>query len=209
MDRAGGFLETHRLGQAARKIGFGRLDAIRVIGLGAVAAGPSRHALPGEGGFQHVGQKREYRFVDRQRVERLARGIFEPADEFAMSAKECRVARTRHEGEGTVRPVFDRGVELSGHFRQHVGRREKNCPAVAALGRMADAIRRILREKDGLIDVCRDLAAAEMLAEGSVPHEDDLVDVGELFTCGAAAVGVAAVIARARPACSGRAGDTR
>ncbi len=61
---------------------------------------------------------------------------------------------------------------------------------------MADAIRRILREKNGLIHVGRDLAAAEMLAERAVPHEDDLVDVGELFTGGSAAVGAAAVIAQ-------------
>jgi hypothetical protein len=152
--------------------------------------------VSGKSGFQHVGQKLECRFVDRQPIRRLPRGVFESADEFAVPAEVGRVARTRLESERTVWPIFNRWVELSSHFGQHVGCREKNRPAVAALGRMADAIRRILREEDGLIHVGRDLAAAEMLAERAVPHQHDLVDVGELFAGRPAAVGAAAIVAQ-------------
>ena len=93
------------------------------------------------------------------------------------------------------RSVVDRGVEAADHVAEHTRRDDEDGAAVAAVGGVADAVGRPLREERRLVDVGGDAAPPEVLAEDAVSHEDDVVAVGVFLGRGAAATGAAAVVA--------------
>ena len=62
---------------------------------------------------------------------------------------------------------------------------------------MANAIARSLCEIDGLVPVCGDAAASEMLAERAVAQEDDVIAVAMFLGPGTGLASAAAVIAHA------------
>ena len=91
--------------------------------------------------------------------------------------------------------VVDRGIEFADDVVEHARRESEYGAAIAAVGRMADAIGRSLGKEDGLIDVGGHAAPAEVLAERAVPHEDDVVAVGMFLGRRPAAIGPTVVVA--------------
>src|SRR5262249_31006244 len=80
-------------------------------------------------------------------------------------------------------------------IQEHSRRHGEDRAAIAAGGRMADAIRRSPREEHRLVDVRGDAPTAEVLAEGPAAHQDDVVVIGVFLARGAAATGAAAILA--------------
>ena len=76
-------------------------------------------------------------------------------------------------------------------------RRNRDGPAIAAIGWMTDPIGRTLGEEDSLIDVGGHGSATKMLAERAGTHQDDVAPAGVFLCGGAAATRAAHIIAHA------------
>ena len=188
----GDVVERDALAQPARDVGLGRLGAVGVIGVGGGPPSSSRQAEARERGGDDVGDEPEGRHVG---AERVGVGGLQAADELAVPPEDGRLARAGGGGERTVGVVVDRGVERADDVEEHARRGRERRAAVAAVGGMADAVGRPLREEHGLVGVGDGVAPAEVPGERAPAEQDDAVGVGVFLGLGAAAAGPAAVVA--------------
>ena len=63
MHGPGNVVERNAFAQAARQVDLGRLGAVGVIGVRAVATTPARHAVSRKRGFQHIGDELKRRHI--------------------------------------------------------------------------------------------------------------------------------------------------
>src|ERR1700685_174300 len=107
----------------------------------------------------------------------MCSGGLEPQHELAVPPEDAGFAGGRCERKGPGGVVVNGPIELADDVVQHSPRHRKGRPAIAALTRMADAIAGSLRKVDRLIHVGSDASAAEVIAEDTMAHEDDVVAV--------------------------------
>ena len=121
VDGAGDILECDALTQLARKVSFGRLGPVSVIGVRAGSAGLARLAVSHERGFKHVGNELKRRHIRPKRFEQFRLGSLKPLHKLAVPPENTRVTRARHEGKRSFRVLVNRGVELADNIVEHAG----------------------------------------------------------------------------------------
>ena len=87
-------------------------------------------------------------------------------------------------GNGRSGRSSTRRIEFADDVLEHSRRDDEHRTAIAAVGRMTDAIRRSPCEEHRLIDVRGRASPAEVLAKCSVPHQHNIVAVGLLLGAG-------------------------
>ena len=90
--------------------------------------------------------------------------------------------------------VVDGGIKFSDNVVEHARRERENGPAITAVGRMTDAVRRSFRKEDGLVDVSGQASPAEVLGKRAMADEDDVVAARALLCRGSTAAGAALVV---------------
>ena len=140
----GDVVERDAGAQSAREIGFGGLDAVRVIGVRGVSAALERQAVSRERGFQHVGNKLKRRHIGPERSEQFGSGGAQPLREFVEPPEDAGIAGASDEGKRPFVAVVNGGIEFADDVIESARREGENYAAISAVGRMADAIGRTL-----------------------------------------------------------------
>src|SRR5262245_19708341 len=144
---AGDVVERDAVAESARQIGFGGLDAVRVIGVRGVSAALARQAVSRECGFHRVGDELKRRLLgpewfDTARFERIGFGNLQPPHEFVKSPENAGIAWAGHEGKCPSGPVVYGGIELADDVVEGLRRWGEDDAAIATIGWMTDAIGR-------------------------------------------------------------------
>src|SRR5262245_40380723 len=142
---AGDVVERDAVAQSARQIGFGGLDAVRVIGVRGVSAEFARQAVSRECGFHRSGDELKRRFLSpawfyTERFERIGFGSLQPPREFVKSPENAGIAWAGYKGKCPFGPVVYGGIELAYDVIERPRRWGEYDAAIATIGRMADAI---------------------------------------------------------------------
>ena len=190
----GHLVERNAFTQSTGEISLGRLDPIGVIGMRAVPAALARRAVARERGCQHIGNELKRNDIDPERIDI---GRFQPQHELAVPPECTGIAGAGDEGKRFFRAIVDGGIQFADHVVEHARREGENSATIAAVGRMADAIGRILGEEYRLVDVGGHAQPPDVLAERAMAQEDDAVGAGMLFGGGAATAGTTTVVAHA------------
>ena len=140
----GDVVKRDALTKSARQVRLGRLDAAGVIGIGSVSSRLARRAMSRERGFKHIGEELESGFIDPEPLERIGCGSLQPLHELVVTPENTGIAGAGGEGERPFGAVVDGWIELADDVVEDARRREENGSAIAAVGRMADAIGRSL-----------------------------------------------------------------
>ena len=189
--RAGHLIERDGFTEPARQVSFDRLRAVCVIGFSAVSAALAWKAMPRERGSKHVGDELKRRYIGPERFESIGFGSLQPLHKFAVPPENACIAGASDEGKRPSWAVVDGGIEFADNIVEDARRGDEDGAAIAAVGRMADAIGRFLREEGSLIDVGGHASPAEVLGERAVAHENDVVDAAVFLGRGSAATGAA------------------
>src|SRR5262245_2213067 len=99
---AGDVVERDAVAQSARQIGFGGLDAVRMIGVRGVSAELARQAVSHECGFHRVSDELKRCLLgpnrfDTGRFERIGFGSLQPPREFVKSPENAGIAGSGYE----------------------------------------------------------------------------------------------------------------
>src|SRR5678815_2240303 len=98
-----------------------------------------------------------------------------------MPPEKARMARAGDKCEWLIGMFVNRRIKLANYVVEYSRRKRKCRPPIAAIGRMADAIDRIFREKHSLVDVRGNFSPAKMFRERAAPHQHDAVTFRSLF----------------------------
>src|SRR5262249_465468 len=130
---AGDIVERDPLAQTCGQIGFGRLGAVGMSRIGAVAPAAKhrpRQAVARERRPQHLADNPQRGLSAPYRVDRFAR--FQSPYEVTMPLKNRLLARSRDERKPTLAlPIFG-DVKLTKDIAQHARRGRENSAAIAA-----------------------------------------------------------------------------
>ena len=77
----GDIVERDAFALSAREVDFGRLGAVRVIGIGTMAPAFARHSVSSKRGFEHIGDELKRRHIGPERFERIGFGGFQALHE--------------------------------------------------------------------------------------------------------------------------------
>ena len=173
-------VESDGLGHSRCEIGFRRFRPRRVIGI--------CRRSPAEFGtvafksiFEDIGDKLQSCDISPKRLQRFDICYFQASHEFAVAPKNSGLAGASNERKRIIWSFIDPRVEFSYDVVQYRLSNDKRCAAIAAIGRVAYAINRVLAKKHYLINIRRDLSPFKMLRECTVPHQYDAIHVGLLL----------------------------
>src|SRR5262245_36080556 len=139
VDGAGDVVERDTFGQPAGQVAFRSFGTVHVIVLCAAPPAPPRQTVPGERRFQSIGHELKRRHINQ---EWIGLGGFQPLYEFVVPAEYDGTAGAGDERKWPFGTVVDGGIELADDVAEHARRGDENGAAIAAVGRMADAIGR-------------------------------------------------------------------
>src|SRR5262249_59368387 len=132
----GDVVERDAGAQSAREIGFGGLDAVRVIGVRGVSAALEPQAVSRERGFQHVGNKFKRRHICPERFEQSGPCGAQPPREFMEPPEDAGIAGASDERECPFLEVLNGGIEFADDVVERARREGENYTPISTVARI-------------------------------------------------------------------------
>ena len=126
--RSGELVERDAFTQPAREVGFGRLGAVGVIGVRALATAPARHAVSRKCSLEQMGHELKCRHIGPERFEWIGSSGLELLHELAVPPEHAGIAGAGDEGKRPLGAVVDGGIELADDLAEHARRGANTVP---------------------------------------------------------------------------------
>ena len=197
MHRTRDFIKRDTLAHLRREIRLRSLRSLSMVHVCPFAFRAARDAMLDERRLKYVRNELQRGNISPQRFQRIRLRRLKPLHELTMAPEHTTVTRPGKKSERLIRMIVYRGIELAHNVVEHTRRNSEDCPAIAAIRWMTDAISRLAREEDCLVHIGCCGAASEVTRKRTMTHQHDIIRVRFFFRARSTLCDVAAVIMHA------------